>query len=130
MPRTEQFFLDLGQTAKLVDFSLGYRINDFDCRENPYNDFLVEDALSLHKECTSRTKLLINKQNADVIGYMSLCTGSIKINDEEKKQHDIGAPFKSMPTLKIGMLAVDKEYKAEGYGSLLIYLCRGIAEEY
>ncbi len=125
----KEIFAELGETAHLVDFSTNYKIKDFDCGRQDYNFFIKKFAEKLHDECTSRTQLLIHNTTADVIGYISLCTGSIKLTDSEKEEHEINAPFESIPTLKIGMLAVDKNYLGKGYGSLLIYLTRGIAEE-
>ncbi len=123
-------YIRLGKTAHLVPFDTNYNIHNFDCGTNEYNEFLTELAECYHNECTTRTLLLINKKNADVIGYMSLCTGSIKLTDKEKNEHFTEVPpFNSIPTLKIGKLAVSKEYKGKGYGSLLIFLARGLAQK-
>lgn len=66
--------------VKLVPLSIGYRIEDFLCVKDIkyYDDFLKNEAIKLSNMNISKTHLLINKQNADIISYMSiLCTTSV-----------------------------------------------------
>jgi hypothetical protein len=80
----------------------------------------------------SKTHLLINKKNEDVIAYMVLVSSSIKLSDDEKTQHNMDSiPFGAFPSLKIGKLAVDKKYQEayKGIGSLMIEIARGISHD-
>lgn len=46
--------------------------------------------------------LLINKLNADIIGYMTLSNDSIKLSDAEKEIHGLDSiPFRSVPAILI-----------------------------
>ncbi len=122
-------FLD---NIKLVELTKGYRIDDFECENTDYQTFLHHHALEYQDVEVSKTHLLINKTNADIIAYMVLVSDSIKLSYSEKQKHDIGfVPFESIPAVKIGQLAVDSKYRQEykGTGSLMIELARGIAED-
>lgn len=116
---------------QLVSLSKGYRINDFECEVLKYKEFLLNEAFHLQVSGVSKTHLLINKENADIVAYMTLITDSIKLTREEKKVHGLESViFGTFPALKIGQLAVNKKYKDLGYkgiGSLMIELAIGFA---
>ena len=62
-------FADIKEYAELVDYSLSYRLGDFNCGINDYNDFLVNDAPDYLREDICQIKLLINRKNADIINF-------------------------------------------------------------
>lgn len=134
---TEDQLEYIANHTHLVPFSLNYKIENFDCGIDEYNIFLTKEALMYSDANISKTHLLLDNYTGDVIGYFSLCTGAISLSEDEKTQHHMGnIPFKSMPILKIGKLAVDKTYISKrnndmkiNYGSYLIELCRGFAAE-
>jgi len=113
----------------LVDFSPGYKLGDFDCGVKDYNDFLVNDAQIYIDQYISKVKLLIDKQNADVIAYMALSADAFLLDDDEKRKEGLDIPFKSVPALKIGKLAVDVKYKDYPYGSFMLSLALGYLEQ-
>jgi hypothetical protein len=117
---------------QLIELTEGYRLNDFCCKSQPYNDFLHNEALSLQKYEVSKIHLLINKTNADIIAYMSLSADIIKLTTDEMESHELDSiSFASIPAVKIGHLAVDKKYKEiyTNIGSLMVELARGICIE-
>lgn len=123
---------DFQDMIKLVDFSKGYRLNDFVCEFEEYNKFIRDEALGLQEAEISKVHLLINKENADIIAYMSLSTDSIKLSSLEKDSHKIGfVNFEAIPSIKIGKLAVDSKYKQrfKGIGSLMIEMALAITED-
>jgi len=127
-----QSIYDFQDMIKLVDLSNGYRFCDFTCEFEEYNKFLRDEAIGLQEAEISKTHLLINKENADIIAFMSLSTDSIKLSLLEKDFHKIGfVNFEAIPSVKIGKLAVDIKYKEKfkGIGSLMIELARGITED-
>jgi len=127
-----QSIYNLQDMVKLVDLSNGYRLSDFTCEFEEYNVFLRDEALNLQEAEISRVHLLINKENADIIAFMSLSTDSIKLSSSEKDSHKIGfVNFETTPSEKIGKLAVDMKYKEKfkGIGSLMIELAIGITED-
>jgi hypothetical protein len=116
--------------VQLVTLSKGFRILDFENRLEPYTHFLQNDALSHQESNISETHLLINKKNADVMGYMTLFSDLVKLSKEEKIEHEIiNVEFMNFPALKIGKLAVDKRYEEQykGIGTLMIQIAVGIA---
>ncbi|MHB8126605.1 MAG: mS35 family ribosomal protein [Desulfitobacteriaceae bacterium] len=62
-------------------------MSDFVCEFEEYNEFLRDEALGLQEAEISKLHLLINKENADVIAFMSLSTDSIKLSNSEKDVH-------------------------------------------
>ncbi len=125
-------FETIANSTHLVPFSKNYKIENFDSGIEEYNKFLIEEAEYLHESGFSYTQLLLDNMSGDVIGYISLCMGSIKLSNSEKDMHKISSiHFNAIPSLKIGKLAIDKKYKEQckGYGSYLILIARGIASE-
>jgi len=103
----------------------------FDSHIEEYNEFLkIAD-----KFCDlniSKTFLLLHKQTDELLAYMTLSADSIKLTNEEKELHDISkVPYASIPALKVGKLAVNKELsdavKRKGYGSFLLEMARAFA---
>lgn len=118
----------LANEVDLRPYNQHYRISDFDSGIPEYNEFIISYANDYSTHSISQTQLLLNKKNSDIIGYITLCTDSIKLKQDEKEKHEMEKiPFNSLPALKIGKLAVDKRYLRRGYASFLILLARGIA---
>ena len=103
-----------------------HELNDFDCGDDELNNFLKEDALKLQKSKLSLTKLIIC--DGEIIGYISLLTDGIKIRKiknekiklDIKEQLDIREKNKLLPAVKIGRLALDKEFLGKGLGTLIL----------
>ena len=56
------------------------------------------------------------------VEFVTLSSDSIKINTENKKR--IGREYSALPALKIGRLAIHKDYKRKNRGTLIIMSCR------
>ncbi|MDA8226421.1 MAG: hypothetical protein M0T74_01720 [Desulfitobacterium hafniense] len=105
---------------KLVELSVGYRLADFESEFEEYSKFLYEDAIVLQDTAISKTHLLLNKSNADIVAYMTLVTDSIRLSNSEKEEHEMeDIVFGSFPAMKIGKLAADLKYSQQykGIGS-------------
>lgn len=103
----------------------------FDSKIDEYNDFL-KIADKFYDINVSKTFLLIHNTTNELIAYMTLSADSIKLTSEEKDNHDISkVPYASIPALKIGKLAVNKELsediQVKGYGSFMLELARAFA---
>lgn len=103
----------------------------FDSHVQEYNDFLkiAEKFWDLN---ISKTFLLIHRKSNELLAYMTLSADSIKLTNEEKELHNIcKVPYASIPALKVGKLAVNKELsgtaKRKGYGSFLLEMARAFA---
>lgn len=96
-----------------------------------YNQFL-EIADKFFDLNISRTFLLLHRKIDDLLAYMTLSADSIKLTNEEKDLHNINkVPYASIPALKVGKLAVNKELpdevKRKGYGSFMLEMARAFA---
>lgn len=105
----------------------------FDSHIDEYNDFL-KIAEKFYDLNISKTFLLIHKRTNELLAYMTLSADSIKLTSEEKELHDISkVPYASIPALKVGKLAVNKELGSElkrrGYGSFMLEMARAYAFE-
>lgn len=130
---TEQDVVEIKNNVRLLSIK---DIDDishylFDSHIEEYNNFLqiAEVFYSLN---ISKTFLLIHKETKELLAYMTLSADSIKLTNEEKEVHDIGkVPYASIPAVKIGKLAVNKEVseiaKRKGYGSFLLEMARAYA---
>lgn len=81
-------------------------------------DFLRNEALEEQSKNLNTTHLFINRDNGDLIGYISLCNDSIRLEFEERNSE--GLTYGSAPAVKIARLAIDNRYKGQGYSRLLI----------
>lgn len=128
----ENLFEKISKVSHLVPYSKNYKINEFNCGIDEYNDFLIKEAELLGNQGVTQTQLLINNYTGDIMGYFSLCSASIRLKENEKGQHHMeGVSFNSIPCIKIGKLATSLKYKEKfkGIGSYLIQLVVGITDE-
>lgn len=103
----------------------------FDSKIEEYNSFL-KVAKKFFDLNISKTFLLFHKSTNELLAYMTLSADSIKLTADEKEFHDIAkVPYASIPALKVGKLAVNKELSKEsarkGYGSFLLEMARAFA---
>lgn len=103
----------------------------FDSHIEEYNVFL-----NISKKFSdlnvSKTFLLIHRETNELLAYMTLSADAIKLTADEKDEHDIlKVPYASIPALKVGKLAVNKELSEKanrkGYGSFLLEMARAYA---
>ena len=85
---------------------------EFDCGDEDLNEFLLEDSFSNIRNSLSKIYLCLYK--GFVVAFFSLSSDSIKIN----KQLEINYPM--YPAIKIGRLAVHKDFQRMHIGSILI----------
>lgn len=103
----------------------------FDSKIKEYNDFL-KVAEKFYDINISKTFFLIHNSTNEIIAYMTLSADSIKLTTEEKDAHNMSkVPYASIPALKIGKLAVNKnlskDAQTKGYGSFMLELARAFA---
>lgn len=103
----------------------------FDSHIAEYNEFL-KIANKFYDLNISKTFLLLHKRTDELLAYMTLSADSIKLTNAEKELHDISkVPYASIPALKVGKLAVNKELpdeaKRKGYGSFMLEMARAFA---
>ncbi|GMO67089.1 MAG: N-acetyltransferase [Treponemataceae bacterium] len=101
----------------------GAPIGVFECRIGEYADYLQEDALRAQSDHVAQTWLLQERESSGIVGYMSLIADAAKLSTTEKELHKLDYPFKTIPAMKIGKLAVAEVFRQKycGVGTYLIY---------
>ena len=68
------------------------------------------------------TWLLAERSTGHIAAYMSLIMDAIKLSFTEKELHNLDYPFKTIPSMKIAKLAVDRRFleKYKGIGTFMI----------
>lgn len=130
---TESGIIAIQNDARLLSI---HEIDDisrysFDSHVAEYNEFL-KIALKFYYLNISKTFLLVHKKTDELLAYMTLSADSIKLTNEEKTLHEISkVPYASIPALKVGKLAVNKELSEQaerkGYGSFMLEMARAFA---
>ena len=85
---------------------------EFDCGDEDLNGFLLEDSFGNIENSLSKIYLCL--YDSIVVAFFSLSADSIKIN----KQLEINYPM--YPAIKIGRLAVHKDFQGMHIGSILL----------
>jgi GNAT superfamily N-acetyltransferase len=101
----------------------------FDCGTSTLNDFLRQHAKGFHARRLSFTSLVLHQDYEGVLGFFSLSTDGLKLNDSERFDLDIQAEFPAsyVSAVMIGRLAVASDCHGKGVGSMALDLIRGEA---
>jgi predicted GNAT family N-acyltransferase len=102
-------------------------IKSFDCGDTDLNDFLFSDAKNYLYSKMAVTYLLEDNEANKTVAYYSLLNDKIVFNPEEKQfwnrlNRKIANPKrrKDYPAVKIGRLAVSKEYSGNNIGKTIL----------
>lgn len=136
---SEQEFREILDTVSIFPIS-SPEIGDilqysFDCGEaEEYVSFLREKALRLEELSITKTFVLIHNITNELIGYYSLSTDTVKLTTEERAENDLSeVSFMSLPSMKLGKLAINKalsdEANRKGYGSFVLDIVNTYAYE-
>lgn len=102
-------------------------LHNFITYEPDLKNFLIEDAISNQYNKISKTFLLFHKNN--LVGYITLLCDSLRVEGEIKELcKNINVPYKTLPAIKIGKLAVDDNYLKKGFGTKLLHLAYNYAK--
>ncbi|GHU76599.1 hypothetical protein FACS189461_4350 [Spirochaetia bacterium] len=120
------------QYFRLEQLTEGAPIGTFECRIGEYTEYLREDALRAQADHVALTWLLREEASGVITAYMSLIADAVKLSTAEKELHKLDYPFKTIPAMKIGKLAVAEvsRQKYRGVGTYLIYLASHIARNF
>lgn len=114
-------------------FKLNNSINlkEFNCGDSEdhqkLNKFLKERAINHQKDMIGTTLIACDlDSNKKIIGYMTLLTDGITVEEKQKKNFFesifMRNKYSTYPALKIGRLAIDKNYQKKGIGRYLFQL--------
>lgn len=103
------------------------RIKSFDCGDADLNDFLFSEAMNYFKAMMALTYLLEDMENNKTVAYYSLINDKIVFDPEEQKLWNKlnrrvanSKRRKEYPAVKIGRLAVSKEYAGRQIGKMIL----------
>jgi predicted GNAT family N-acyltransferase len=118
--------------TRFIKLSSDTIIKPFDCGDQDLNEFLLNDAINYQKELMAVTYLLESKDFT--IAFFSLMNDKITI--QEATNNKFWNRFRrnipntkrisSYPSVKIGRLAVNKQFKGLKFGSLIINYIKGV----
>ena len=108
-----------------------YSIKPFDCGDADLNGFLVEDAIAFYTKRIGKTFIILDNEN--IVAYFCLLNDKItKLEASNsawkkvKKLFPKGKHFSSYPAIKIGRLAVSKDYRHLGIGSKIMDMIKHV----
>ena len=85
---------------------------EFDCGDEDLNEFLLEDSFINIENSLSKIYLCLYENQ--IVAFFSLSADSIKINEK------LEIEYRTYPAIKIGRLAVHKDFQGMHIGSILI----------
>jgi ribosomal protein S18 acetylase RimI-like enzyme len=95
----------------------------FDCGITDLNGFIKNDALPQQKGSAGKTFLLISRSQKKILGFVTLCTDSIRLKGITQEDQDtIDLDYKTLPALKIGRMAVHNDFFHQKIGTKMLVL--------
>lgn len=91
------------------------------------DDFLKNESLSDQEKGLSTTHLFIDDEEKKIIGYVSLCNDSIRLEFEERDQ--LNFTYTTVPAIKIARLAVSNMHQKMGIGTHIIMFSAYMGEK-
>ncbi|UDQ98467.1 GNAT family N-acetyltransferase [Lentisphaerota bacterium WC36G] len=121
------------QLISIIKFKQA-KLKEFDCGRNDLNQFLTEEALTFQAELLGSTQLGIDKNSSKIIFYYTLENDRISkknlsyhVSSSQWKKFQHISPITNFPALKIGRLAVAKEFQNQNIGSEVLTHIKNLA---
>ncbi|MFH1256298.1 MAG: GNAT family N-acetyltransferase [Candidatus Diapherotrites archaeon] len=123
----ELAWLGIEKLSSLHDLA-GFNCGD-DEADRDLDAFLKEDALRQQVEHANVTYVAVSKGTGKVIGFVTILNDKLRVSSGEKKDLAISSRYFDFPAIKIGKLAVSKEFKGKKIGTTLLRYVVGLALE-
>lgn len=111
-------FLPLGEDTEILPF---------DCNDVDLNNFLFDDAKNYLRDLMAVTYLFVDRQAEKTVAYFSLLNDKVSYDPEEcslwnriNRRISNNKRRKTYPSVKIGRLAVSKDYDNKGVGRAIL----------
>lgn len=94
---------------------------NFSCGYDMLDNYIQRQANQDVKRDLSACFVLCETGKSDLIGYYTLSSGSINRDDfPENLSRKLPPSYQSLPTILLGRLAIDNNYKGNGLGELIL----------
>jgi predicted GNAT family N-acyltransferase len=114
---------------KLVRLTPEHKLKPFDCDDSDLNEFFLNDCINFQKNLLAVTYIIETEDST--VAFFSIFNDKISYKDVAKNpdatlwakiktKMPIGKQLGSYPAMKIGRLAVDKNYKGQQIGTTII----------
>lgn len=110
-------------SLKNINIDVSELISDFTTQEKEHiDDFLKLSLLDFEENHLLNTKLLIDKESNQLVGFFSLSTTTVKLTSNFKKRHHVlrSGTFTEYPALNINYFAIDGSFQKIGIGRELM----------
>lgn len=98
-----------------------YDLSQFDCGEESLNTFLTEHLKRQHLGKFLRGYVLTTRETKPrILGYYTLSGSCFEKAYLPSKTQQKRIPYKNVPSVTLGRLAIDKRIQGQGYGELLV----------
>lgn len=98
-----------------------YYLSQFDCGEESLNTFLTEHLKRQHLGKFLRGYVLTTRETKPrILGYYTLSGSCFEKAYLPSKTQQKRIPYKNVPSVTLGRLAIDKRIQGQGYGELLV----------
>jgi len=99
-----------------------HKRDEFSCGEPSLDDYIRKYARQNAKANVARTYVLTKQGNLSVVGYYTVCRGSIAfetVPGSDRRR----LPKHPIPTAHLARLAVDSPSQGKGFGEALLFNC-------
>ncbi|MBV8045492.1 N-acetyltransferase [Pluralibacter sp.] len=108
-------------TIEILAENTEYSLQPFDCGEASLNLFLTEHLRRQHSSKLLRAYVLrTSTPECRVLGYYTLSGSCFERASLPSKTQQKRIPYKNIPGVTLGRLAVDLSLQGEGWGSVLV----------
>lgn len=98
-----------------------YDLSQFDCGEASLNAFLAEHLQRQHRGKFLRAYALTTREEKPrVLGFYTLSGSCFEKAYLPSKTQQKRVPYKNVPSVTLGRLAIDKHIQGQGFGELLL----------
>ncbi len=120
-------------SLKVEPFRPTRDVESFDCDDRDLNEFLSKDQVSRYEaEGLGSTYLVYLQGEGRLVAYFTVCTDTLRVEylrTVKTFKPLSGIQLESIPSVKIGRLAVDKRYWGRDIGTHLLHYIAGMVME-
>ena len=108
-------------TIEILTDDADYDLQRFDCGEEALNLFLTTHLVRQHRNKILRAYILCrNTPERQVLGYYTLSGSCFERAALPSKSKQKKIPYKNIPSVTLGRLAIDRSLQGQGWGATLV----------